>query len=147
MVAGTGSDPDYCDGIASCIDCLDDSGCEPQRYCDLFGQICLLRAAPPPPSPPGPMGAWNEFVNALNAGDSARALTFVADTSREKYGEVFRLIAPRLGTVSSSWSTPEQVSAGSDYMTFLVVDSDNQGGTGHLVSMVLEDGRWVVDQL
>jgi hypothetical protein len=86
-------------------------------------------------------------MNALNAGDSARALTFVADTSREKYAQVFQMLAPRLSSVSASWSTPEQVSAGSDYATFLVVDSGNQGGTGHLVSMVLEDGRWVVDQL
>lgn len=68
-LVGGGSDPDFCNGVGICVDCLSDAGCGQERYCDLFGEICLLRAAPttPPPSPPPPA------VSDISLGESCRA--------------------------------------------------------------------------
>jgi len=40
---GGGDDPDACNGVGGCADCLSDQGCPPGFYCDLFAEICLHR--------------------------------------------------------------------------------------------------------
>jgi len=71
-LAGGGSDPDYCDGLGRCIDCLSDTGCSTDHYCDLFGEICLHRTAPPPAPPPPPPSSTLKIRCSVAPGGSAR---------------------------------------------------------------------------
>jgi len=43
-----------------------------------------------------PLGIWEQFKAALAIGDVNTALTFIAETSRDKYAEIFLIIGPSL---------------------------------------------------
>ena len=43
-----------------------------------------------------PEGIWEQFKAALGVGDVNTALTFIAETSRDKYAEIFLIIGPSL---------------------------------------------------
>jgi hypothetical protein len=43
-----------------------------------------------------PMGIWEQFKAALLEGDVNKALTFIAEVSRDKYSEIFQIIEPNL---------------------------------------------------
>ena len=138
--------PDQCDGNGRCVDCLSDTGCNEQSICSAQ-QTCTPKVTTPPPSNVPGMDTWVALMNALNAGQRDAALNLFFTESRPKYDEIFRELGTDIQTLSRDWSTPEAVRVGSSFVTYLVMDNADNGGTGHLVTLVQEDGRWVVDQL
>ena len=43
-----------------------------------------------------PIGIWEQFKAALSEGDVNKALTFIAEVSRDRYAEIFQIIEPSL---------------------------------------------------
>ena len=104
--------------------------------------------APPPPETGGAgLAAWRAFCAALTVGDAASATNLLSGDARSVFSSALSVLGQQtsMTALTQQWSEPVLVSNESDFSTFAVTQPEEAGQVKlHLVTVILESGRWVV---
>jgi hypothetical protein len=106
--------------------------------------------APPPAAIGGAaLAAWRAFCAALTVGDATSASSLLSSVAQTAYGAALAGLGatPDISSVAQTWSEPSAVTIAPDFAVFALTQVEYGQTKLHLVALVLENGRWVVESL
>jgi hypothetical protein len=90
--------------------------------------------------------AWHAFAASLNAGDAQSALGFITTDSVPKYSAALAALGGSISTLTQNWSGLVPISVRPSYAVYLVRENYAGVQRGYLVTIVVENGRWLIDE-
>jgi hypothetical protein len=104
--------------------------------------------AAPAASLGGPaLAAWRSFCSALTLGDAASANGLLSSSGQLNYGGALTALGQTtiMRGVSANWSEPQPVFVTPDIAELFVVQLESGQNNTHLVDLIVENGKWVVE--
>jgi hypothetical protein len=92
-----------------------------------------------------PESIWEQFKAALAAGDINTALTFIAETSRDKYSEIFQVMGSNLSDFAAGMGTLTLQSQDEDAAVYEMTHQDGDTTYSFPVIFIKDsDGSWKI---
>lgn len=92
------------------------------------------------------VGLWSGMNEALKAGDTAKAASFLNESAKARYRPVFEALKPHMAEIVASYSPPARVSVSQDIGEYAVVRLHNGQKRVYLIYFLKDaDGVWRVD--
>lgn len=89
---------------------------------------------------------WREFCAALDDNDIEAALAYVAPSVQDRYREAFNEV-PNLSELSAHWSDFKAIRVGEDYAEYALLQTVHGQEELHVITLVKEGGRWLLQEL
>lgn len=92
------------------------------------------------------VAAWYAFAASLDAGEVQSALNFISTDSVPKYSTALTALSSATTNLTQNWSAPVPMQVRPDFAVYMIRESYAGVQRSYLVTIVLENGRWLVDE-
>lgn len=102
---------------------------------------------PQPDAGGGALTAWRAFCAALTLGDASSAQNLIATAAQSQYSPVLAALgaSPGVTDIPRNWSAPTALDLKSEYAFLAVTQVENGLPILHVVTLVFEGNRWLVE--